>query len=250
MGKALLKELGISSDELKKRAEINLHLILHDYAAFDVITPDSFTHRVIRSFAKDLGLAYNFEVELQSERILEKVVERVIDEVGEDPQITQLLKQFTFQKMDDDSVTSWDLKNNLLNSAQLLLNENDREEIKRFIYFTNKTVDESYRLLIKERTTTHNEFVALGKSCLELMSEAGLEESHFSHQKLYKRFYNVSTGNFNKYDSGKLHENLIAGKVSTPLKHQKRPKHKLMHYCLDFYSYMKKVCCSFISGSY
>ena len=212
MGKALLKELEISSDELKKRAEINLHLILHDYAAFDVITLDSFTHRVIRSFAKDLGLAYNFEVELQSERILEKVVERVIDEVGEDPQITQLLKQFTFQKMDDDSVTSWDLKNNLLNSAQLLLNENDREEIKRFIHFTNKTVDESYRLLIKERTTTHNEFVALGKRCLGLISEAGLEASHFSHQTLYKRFYNVSTGNFNKYDSGKLHENLIAGK--------------------------------------
>ena len=67
----MLKELEISTDELKKRAEINLHLILHDYAAFDVITLDSFTHRVIRSFAKDLGLAYNFEVELQSERILE-----------------------------------------------------------------------------------------------------------------------------------------------------------------------------------
>ena len=58
MGNALLVDLNIPPHELKKRAESTLQLLLHDYAAFDVITLDSFTHRVIRTFAKDLGLSF------------------------------------------------------------------------------------------------------------------------------------------------------------------------------------------------
>ena len=55
-----------------------------------------------------------------------------MDMVGKDKELTRLLEAYTFQKMDDESVTSWDLKSNLLDSARLLLNENNRDEINRF----------------------------------------------------------------------------------------------------------------------
>ena len=212
MGKPLLEELKISSEELQRRAEINLQLILHDYAAFDIITLDSFTHRVVRSFAKDLGLAYNFEVELQSDRILEKVVEQVIDAVGEDQQLTALLEAFTFQKMDDADVSSWDLKANLMDAAKLLLKENDREEIKRFIKASNHTIEEQYRILLTKKETIKQALMRLGKSVLEQLNDAGLVANDFNRGTLYKRFENLSKGDFKKYDEGKLHENLLAGK--------------------------------------
>ena len=212
MGEVLLHQLNLPPQELRRRAEINLRLILHDYAAFDIITLDSFTHRVIRSFAKDLGLAYNFEVELQSDRILEKVVEEVIDAVGKDAQLTTLLETFTFQKMDDVDVSSWDLKANLMDAAKLLLKENDREEIKRFIQTKKHTVDEQYRILLTKKETIKQALIELGKNLLEQLSDAGLVAGDFNRGTLYKRFENLSKGDFKKYDEGKLHENLLAGK--------------------------------------
>ena len=212
MGKPLLRQLNISSKELQRRAEINLQLILHDYAAFDIITLDSFTHRLVRSFAKDLGLAYNFEVELQSDRILEKVVEQVIDAVGEDQELTALLEAFTFQKMDDADISNWDLKANLMDSAKLLLKENDREEIKRFIEASNYTIEEQYRILLSKKEAVKKAIMMVGQSVLNQLNDAGLVESDFNRGTLFKRFMNLSKGDFNKYDEGKLHENLQAGK--------------------------------------
>ena len=212
MGEVLLHQLNLPPQELRRRAEINLRLILHDYAAFDIITLDSFTHRVIRSFAKDLGLAYNFEVELQSDRILEKVVEEVIDAVGEDTELTALLEIFTFQKMDDVDVSSWDLKADLMDAVKLLLKENDREEIKRFIQTTKHTVDEQYRILLSKKETIKKALMRLGKNVLEQLSDAGLVAGDFNRETFYKRFKNLSKGDFKKYDEGKLHENLLAGK--------------------------------------
>ena len=37
---------------------------------FDISTIDGFTHRVIRTFAHDLKLPVNFEVELDQEQII------------------------------------------------------------------------------------------------------------------------------------------------------------------------------------
>ena len=119
----------MDSAVLVKRARRAMHAILHDYAAFDVITLDSFTHRVIRSFAKDLGLSYNFNVALQVDVMLQETVDSLLNSVGEEEEITQILENFTYDKMEDEG-TSWDIKQSLFLAAKLLLNENDRQEIK------------------------------------------------------------------------------------------------------------------------
>ena len=54
MGEVILETLEITPQELQQRAKRSLKTILHHYAAFDVITLDGFTHRIIRTFAKDL----------------------------------------------------------------------------------------------------------------------------------------------------------------------------------------------------
>ena len=131
MGEALLETLAITPQELKHRAKRSLQTILHYYAAFDVITLDSFTHRVIRTFAKDLGLSYNFDVTLEVDEFLEEIVDRILDRVGEATDLTRVLEQFTFEKMDDEGISSWELKKNLIDAAKLLLNENDRTQIQR-----------------------------------------------------------------------------------------------------------------------
>ena len=58
-----LKEGIIVNDiALHQRSKKVVNAILQNYSAFNITTIDSFTHRLIRSFAYDLGLSLNFDV--------------------------------------------------------------------------------------------------------------------------------------------------------------------------------------------
>ncbi len=218
MGKTLLEKLSISPKELKQRAERSLKVILHDYAAFDVITLDSFTHRVIRIFAKDLGLAYNFDVVLEAQDFLEQIVDRVLDRVGKQPELTQTLVEFTFEKMDDDGTSSWELRQNLLNAAELLLNENDRIQVQK-IAAMSSLERKSQQVFLKQK---HNELIlsltSIGKQMLLLFQENGLNASHFNRGTLFNRFSNLAKGEFKDFDKGQLYQNILCGKPLYPKK--------------------------------
>ncbi len=218
MGKALLKELSIGPQELKQRAERYLKVILHDYAAFDVITLDSFTHRVIRTFAKDLGLAYNFDVALDVTDFLEEIVDRVLDRVGKQPELTEILLAFTFEKMDDDGTSSWELKKNLMNAAELLLNENDRIQVQKIAALTALERRNQQAFLKQNQRNLELDLERIGSEMIRLFKDNGLEASHFSRGTLYNRFLNLSKGEFKDFDNGQLYQNMLEGKPLYPKK--------------------------------
>lgn len=218
MRKVLLATLAITPQELQHRAKRSLQTILHDYAAFDVITLDSFTHRVIRTFAKDLGLSYNFDVTLEVEDFLEEIVDRVLDRVGEASNLTLILEQFTFEKMDDEGTSSWELKQNLMDAAKLLLNENDRTQIQRIALLSPSERKKQQAFLQHKHNNLVVELTEIGKTALNLFKEHGLEASHFSRKTLYNRFLKLSKGDFMGFDEGQLYQNIKEGKPLYPMK--------------------------------
>lgn len=218
MGKILLETLEISPQELQQRAKRSLQTILHDYAAFDVITLDSFTHRVIRTFAKDLGLSYNFDVTLEVDDFLEEIVDRVLDRVGEAPDLTGILEQFTFEKMDDEATTSWELKKNLIDAAKLLLNENDRIQIQRIALLSPWERKKQQEFLQYKYNSLVVELTTIGETALKFFKEHGLEAAHFNRKTLYNRFLKLSKGVFDGFDAGQLYQNMQEGKPLYPKK--------------------------------
>ena len=56
----LVLELQIDGKELTQRAEKALRNIVLEYGSFDVITLDKFTHRIVRTFAKEFELPQGF----------------------------------------------------------------------------------------------------------------------------------------------------------------------------------------------
>lgn len=218
MGKILLETLEISPQELQQRAKRSLQTILHDYAAFDVITLDSFTHRVIRTFAKDLGLSYNFDVTLEVDDFLEEIVDRVLDRVGEAPDLTGILEQFTFEKMDDEVTTSWELKKNLIDAAKLLLNENDRTQIQRIALLSPWERKKQQEFLQYKYNSLVVELTTIGETALKFFKEHGLEAAHFNRKTLYNRFLKLSKGVFDGFDAGQLYQNMQEGKTLYPKK--------------------------------
>jgi len=114
------QETGLEAIEIEKKSKKILYLILQNYAAFHITTIDSFTHKIIKSFAFDLGLSQNFEVEMNATDLLDKAVEVLISKIGIDEKLTQVLIEYAIDKSDDDK--SWDISRSLAEFSKILLN--------------------------------------------------------------------------------------------------------------------------------
>ena len=107
---------------IQKKSKKILNYLLNNYSSFSVETIDSFNHRLIRTFARDLKLSGNFEVSLDVEKLLNEAVELLISKAGEHKEITKTILQFSFEKIDEDK--SWDISKEVAEVAKLIFNEN------------------------------------------------------------------------------------------------------------------------------
>ena len=98
-------ETGLNKTILQNRSQLIFENILHQYSRFSVGTIDKFTHRVLKTFAQDIDLPGNFEVELEQSLLLKQSVDLLINRAGEDEKLTKLFAKFIQSKTDDDK--SW-----------------------------------------------------------------------------------------------------------------------------------------------
>jgi len=127
--KKLSEELKLTEKQISERAAASLTLILHNYSNFAVSTIDSFVHKLVRSFAYDLHLPLNFDVELDTDKLISKSIDLLISKVGSDSKLTNILVQFISSKMDDEK--SWNIENELGAFAKRLLAEDSVNAIKK-----------------------------------------------------------------------------------------------------------------------
>jgi len=109
----LCADLGISKGELQKRASATLSDILHQYGRFSIVTIDSFFNQVIRSFAREMGLQGTFTIDLDQKTVLERVIDKMLQEIGEadKKQLRSWLTEFAELKVEDGK--SWDFRRDI-----------------------------------------------------------------------------------------------------------------------------------------
>lgn len=186
MAALICKETGLNPKSVQPKVQNILHAILQNYAAFNIVTIDTFTHRIVRSFAIELGLTNNFEIELEENLWINEAIEQVISKVGLDQDITKVLLDFALEQADEDR--SWDVGHDLKEMAVILHNENDQpylagmqdKSVKDFLKFRNQ--------LNKGRKDIASEFERIGKEGLVLIVSAGLEHNDFYSSMLPKHF--------------------------------------------------------------
>ena len=197
---AICEELSISPKDLHRKSKHILKHIVHNYGAFDISTIDGFTHRIIRTFAYDLKLPVNFEVELDQERLLNEAVDSLIAKTGTNSELTEILVDFAIEKADDDK--SWDISYDFNKIAKLLVSENDLPALETL---KGKTIDDFKRLksgLKKEISKLENDIVNVAQNTLTLIDECGLQHDDFSRKSLPNYFKQLSFRNFDlKLDS-------------------------------------------------
>ena len=117
--KDLSEELNQSESLIRKKAQSILGEILHNYSNFELTTIDTFTHRIIRSFALDLDLNPGFEVTLDPEENLKEAIELLIEGVEKASAIEEILLQLIREKIAEGK--SWDIGYTLLNASKDVL---------------------------------------------------------------------------------------------------------------------------------
>lgn len=187
---------GLEPDKIRKKSGKILNHILHNYAAFEVSTIDSFTHRILRTFAKDLNIPINFEVQLDTEEILQEAVDRVIAKAGKPDQktLTKAMIDFAISKTDDDR--SWDISFDLNNIAKLLVNDNH-------LYYLEKLADKSPQDFADYTNDLYKDIKNLQELCkikaeefFELIGTNGLEPEHFSRKSIPNYFQKLQDQKF------------------------------------------------------
>ena len=126
---AVLKETtGLRDEQLRVKSADLLAQILHDYSRFSLQTIDSFTQRIVQSFAQDLQLPLNFETELDQEVIVEQAVGKILEKQQENRALNKLLKEFAESSFEDQQ--TFKLSDALMNQAKTLLSSKSSERLE------------------------------------------------------------------------------------------------------------------------
>jgi ATP-dependent exoDNAse (exonuclease V) beta subunit len=176
--------LFIDHASLQKKAKQVLQQLLHNYAFFEVSTIDKFNHRIIRTFAKDLKLPQNFEVQLDTGLILRAAVDSLLDRVGQDVLLTEIMVAFALEKIAEDK--SWDLSFDLMSIGKLLFNDLDIEALAALSHKKLTDFEALKQKLKKEREKTSALAVSAAEEIKTLISKNGLEHKDFSGAYLPK----------------------------------------------------------------
>jgi ATP-dependent exoDNAse (exonuclease V) beta subunit len=182
------EELKISKLELNSRADIVLTHILHNYSDFSIGTIDSFTHRIIRTFALDLKLPINFQIETDSDAVFKKVISALINNLGKDKLITDYLVQFSLAQIENNK--NWDPEQTLID----FIKEINKEGIGDLINQLNKFTISDFEVIkkqLKSATKAHEDFLkSHGEKALKLINEKQLTANafYYSDKGIYNFF--------------------------------------------------------------
>lgn len=185
----IVKETPLTIEEVQEKSKKLLSNILQNYASFHIITIDSFTHKLIRTFSLDLGLPLDFSVEMDVDPLLKETIDLLVAKIGEDKDLTKVLVDYAIHQVNDDK--SWNINTSLVDVAKLLLNEENEVEVSKLIntHLSDfKRLEKRLRSYLKE---TEKVFKEVGEQALGLIAVNNIEHKSFSSGDLpnyFKKF--------------------------------------------------------------
>lgn len=124
MAAELRERTGLGEELLAARAEQVLQSILHHYTWFSISTIDSFFQKIIRAFAREVGIQGAFKVELDQTRVLQEVIDELLLELGHNKELASWVLRFSEEKVEESR--HWDVRQDMYQLATELLQERVR----------------------------------------------------------------------------------------------------------------------------
>ena len=182
----ILKETELSEDQILSYAEKVKSSILHNYADLRISTIDKFTYNIVRTFSSDLGLAYNFELEMDNYKIIQPVVANLLSKMSaKGGNLSEALVNFALQKAEEGKSTN--IENDLEDFSRNLFNED------AIPFLNSNTISISSCLkvkddLIKKRNDIKKSISDLSDIISQYFVSFGFTKEHFLRGTFYNHF--------------------------------------------------------------
>ncbi len=188
------KNLGLSPQTIQQRSVKILNKILHHYSSFSVLTIDKFTHKIIRTFAKDLGVSIDFDVELDVKTLRKNVTDLLFDSIGRNKELTYLMKRYAKDNLEQDK--SWNFSRQLFEFSDLLFKEDALKAINILKNIDTKIFNKAKDNIKKEIAISENKLKSYGDEAFSIIKQHHLTADDFvgKSNSVYKYFKDLSQG--------------------------------------------------------
>lgn len=189
---SICSTLSLSEDKVRQRALTARTKILHNYSRFSVLTIDRFFQRILRAFIKELSLDLNYNIELDTNLLLERSADSLIESIAENSEIREWLLEFASERLDEGS--RWDMRGDLCSLGSELFKERGAKRMKGGI------TKERLRALISNMTklceVRKQKIRDLASRAIDTMRSNGVEASAFKggSRSFAYSFYTYANG--------------------------------------------------------
>jgi len=194
--------------------------LIHKYSEYAVTTIDSFTNRVIKSFSHDLGLSFNYKVELKTNLLIDLAIEELLSRIDNNEGIlTNILTKYSRSKIDQEK--SRNIRQDLQSRARSLLNDLEEEYLVELRQISLKDL-QAIQVKIDQSVNKFEKYLEKpAKEFLQICKDQGIEKSSFySRAAVYNYFDRIANADFSQLEPNATtlktinEDKWLAGKVS------------------------------------
>ena len=185
--------------------------IIHNYNKLSISTIDKFTTHLVRSFSKDLGLSYNFDLELDNSKIMQPVIALMLSEISDKgDNLSELLVGFVMSKVDEGK--SSDIEVDLNDFSSELFKEGVYDYFNKNKLSLKDYIDVKNNFSNKFKEWEH-EIKQLSSKVSHYFSLNNLTKDHFTRGTFYDLFIKkLASDNYEKWMPSKtLQKNIENG---------------------------------------
>ena len=180
----------LNNTEIKEKAFIILENILYNYSSFNVMTIDSFTNNILKSFKPESDIEKDYLVELDSMVYIDQAIDDIFIDINDDDNLKNQLIEFARFKTSINK--SWDISHDLREFIVLIDKESNRDQIEYFSQ-KNKEFFSQMKLKVNNLKNEKKEYLRdVAKKSIELISNNDLDFGDFRKlsPKLFEQYNN------------------------------------------------------------
>ncbi|OWK73459.1 DNA helicase UvrD [Flavobacteriaceae bacterium JJC] len=170
--------LNIPLRELHERSKKILDYVLHNYSTLNIGTIDKFNSRLVRSFSYELGLAQNFNLEINPEPFLMEAVDKMLEDIGDSNNVSDAFMDFVNYSLDNNERVN--LNKTLYDSAKEYVQDKHYFRLNDNKDFDWKVYENSKKNLRESIRTLKEDSSSIAETALNLLKEKNLEISDFA----------------------------------------------------------------------
>lgn len=194
----LSHEFSLTENEVNEKAHQILIGILHDYSGFSISTIDKFFQQVVRAFAREIGVSGSYNLELDSDYVLQQSLDNLYMSLSEkgNEQLLNWMSQFMEEKIEEGY--SWNIRKDISELGKQIFAESYQHKAdKTSKKLHDKEFLRDYRSKLKKIQSDFKEKIECEvNETLEMLERNNLEQEFFSRKLMHTTLQNIKNGKY------------------------------------------------------